>query len=608
MEAAGRSQRELRFGMFSVDLSAGELRKRGHRVRLQEQPFQVLALLLTCPGELVTREELRNRLWPAVNLVDFDHGLNIAINKLREALGDSAEKPRFVETLPRRGYRFIAALEEVQSRPDSAAAEAGRRIRALAVLPFECLSSNPEEEFFADGMTDELITTLAQISALRVVSRTSVMRYKGRRKSLPEIAHELKVDVVLEGTVVRSGNRVRIAGQLIDARTDTHLWAKKYETDLQDILAVQNDVAQALAQEIKIQLTPQEQARLTLARSVNPCAYDAFLKGRYWWNKRNPEALQKGLQFFLHAIEKDPGYALAYVGIADAYTMLGSAAYDAMPPREAMPKGKAAALKALELDPALGEAHVSLAQVLSAYEWDFPCAESEFKRSFELNPGYASAHHFYAVHLMGMGRQEEAIAEERRALELDSLSLTFRHNLARALHYAHRDDEAVAEEQGILEMDPTFYQAHNLLGWVFLGRGQKEEAVEKLQTALELSRGALIALANLGHAQGAADRPAEAVKTLQRLSELSKQRYIPAYYFAIVYAGLDQKDEAFASLERAYQERSNYLLFLNVVDPMVRLRSDPRFQDLVRRIGLPSGRGRGTVDGLLGSCAERNPR
>jgi TolB-like protein/Flp pilus assembly protein TadD len=601
MEPTRPPKPELRFGMFTVDLTVGELRRRRHRVRLQEQPFQVLALLLACPGELVTREELRNKLWAADTFVDFDHGLNIAINKLREALGDSAEKPRFIETLPRRGYRFIAALEEVQSEqsePDRAAAEPRRggpaqakagpgRIRSLAVLPLECLSTNPEEEFFADGMTDELITTLAQISALRVVSRTSVMRYKGTRKSLPEIARELKVDVVLEGTVVRSGNRVRIAGQLIDARTDTHLWAKKYESDLRDILAVQNDVAQALAQEIKIQLTPQEQARLALARPVDPLAYEAFLKGRYWWNKRNPEALQKGLQFFQQAMEKDPGYALAYVGIADSYTVLGSAAYDAMPPGEAMPRAKAAALKALELDPALGEAHVSLAQVLSAYDWDFPCAEKEFKRTFDLNPGYPSAHHFYAVHLMGMGRQEQAIAEERRALELDPLSLTFRHNLARALHYARRDDEAIAEERGILEMDPNFYQAHNLLGWVFLGRGQKDEAVAELQSALELSRGALIALANLGYAQGAAGNPAEAVKTLQNLSELSKQRYIPAYHFAIVYAGLDQKDQAFAWLEKAYQERSNYLLFLNVIDPMVPLRSDPRFQDLVRRIGLP---------------------
>lgn len=585
--------------MFSVDLSTGELRKQGHRVRLQEQPFQLLAMLLACPGELVTREELRKRLWAADTLVDFDHGLNIAINKLRDALGDSAEKPRFIETLPRRGYRFIAAVEPVQAEAGRAFAESeGRgparskaergRICSLAVLPLEWLSNQAGEDFFADGMTDALITTLAQISGLRVISRRSVMRYRNTRKSLPEIARELEVDVLVEGTVVRSANRVRIAAQLVDARTQTHLWANQYESDLRDILAVQSEVAQAIAQEIQIKLTPQEQARFASVRPVDPGAYEAFLKGRYWWNKRNPEALQKGLQFFQQAMDKDPGYAQAYVGVADSYTILASAAYDAIPPREAMPKAKAAALKALELDPGLGEAHVSLARVLSAYDWDFPEAEREFKRTFELSPSYPNAHHFYAVHLMSMGRQEEAIAEERRALELDPLSLTFRHNLARALHYAHRNEEAMAEERGILEMDPNFYQAHTLLGWVFLDQGQKEEALAELRSALERSGAALIALSNLGYAQGVTGNRAEAATMLETLSELSTQRYIPAYHFARVYAGLGEKDQAFAYLEKAYQERSNYLLFLKVIDPMVPLRSDPRFQQLLHRIGLPA--------------------
>jgi TolB-like protein/Flp pilus assembly protein TadD len=590
---------ELRFGVFSVNLTTGELRKQGHRVRLQEQPFQLLAMLLACPGELVTREELRNRLWAADTFVDFNHGLNIAINKLREALGDSAEKPRFIETLPRRGYRFIAAVEAEPQEVGRASGEAAGgeparpqadrgRICSLAVLPLECVSSEAGEDFFTDGMTDALITTLAQISALHVVSRTSVMRYKHTRKPLPEIARELKVDVLVEGTVVRSANRVRIAAQLIDGRTDTHLWANKYESDLRDILAVQSEVAQAIAHEIQVKLTPEEQVRFASTRPVDPGAYEAFLKGRYWWNKRNPEALRKGLQFFQESMDKDPGYALAHVGIADSYTILASAAYDAMPPREAMPKAKAAALKALELDPALGEAHVSLARVLSAYDWNFPEAEREFKRTFELNPTYPSAHHFYAVHLMCMGREEEAIAEERRALELDPLSLTFRHNLARALHYAHRDEEAIAEEQGVLDMDSNFYQAHTLLGWVFLAKGQQEEAVAELRTASELSRGALIALANLGYAQGVTGNRPEAVMTLERLRELSTERHVPGYQFAILSSGLGEKDQAFACLEEAYQQRSNYLLFLKVIDTMVPLRSDPRFQQLLRRIGLPT--------------------
>jgi TolB-like protein/Flp pilus assembly protein TadD len=591
-------QDKLRFGIFSVDLTTGELRKQGNRVRLQEQPFQLLAMLLAHPGELVGREEIRKRLWAADTFVDFDHGVNIAVNKLREALGDSAEKPRFIETLPRRGYRFIADVQPIQADVARTLAESevrrsawsqakGAQICCLAVLPLESLPSNSEEEFFADGMTEALITTLAQLSGLRVTSRTSAMRYKGTRKSVPQIARELQADVIVTGAVVRSGNRVRIAAHLIDARTDTHLWANNYESDLRDILTVQSDVAQAIAREIQVKLTPQEQIRFASARPVDAEAYEAFLKGRYWWNKRNPEALYKALQFFEQAKNKDPGYALAYVGVSDTYTILASAAYDAMRPYQAMPKAKAAALKALELDPMLGEAHVALARVLSAYEWDFPAAEREFKCTFELNPNYASAHHFYAVHLMAMGRQEEAIAEERRALALDPLSLTFRHNLARALHYAHRNEDAMMEARAILDMDSNFYQAHNLLGWALLENGQNEQAIAELRTALELSRGDLIALANLGYAEGVIGNRREALKVLENLRELAKTGYVPAYQFAIVHSGLNEKDQAFAALAEAYQERSNYLLFMNVIDPFVPLRSDPRFQGLAGRIGLP---------------------
>jgi tetratricopeptide (TPR) repeat protein len=309
--------------------------------------------------------------------------------------------------------------------------------------------------------------------------------------------------------------------------------------------------------------------------------------GRYWWNKRNPEALQKGLQMFQQALEKDPGYAMAYVGVADSYNLLSSFGYEAMPPRETRPKAKAAALKALELDQGLGEAHVSLAQVLANYDWDFPAAEKEFKRAIELSPGYPTGHDFYAIHLMAMGRQEEAIAEARHALELDPLSLILRNRLARALRYARRYDEGIAEERKALEMDPTFYISRVILGVMLLEEGQKEEALAEFQKAREFSRGSFFDLAWMGYCQAVTGRRAEAIKTLERLKELSKQRYIPAYYFAFVYAGLGERDQAFGQLERAYQERSDFLLFLKVTESMASLRSDPRFADLVRRIGLP---------------------
>ena len=640
MEEDHQARGRLRFGVFELDLRAGELRKHGLRVRLQEQPFQVLAALLGKPGEVVTREELQKKLWPADTFVDFDHGLNKTINKIREALGDSAESPRFVETVARRGYRFLAEVKVVDAAPvrsselatlPEPSAEARERpepggkpaalkpvppsvtlkmsalivllvmaslaswklyswkrpatiIRSLAVLPLESLSSDASQDYFADGMTDELISDLGQISALRVISRTSVMAYKRARKPLPEIARELDVDAVVEGTVLRSGDQVRITAQLIEAATDKHLWSRSYEGQLRDTLALQNQVAQAIADQIRINLNSQERAALKSVRVVNPQAYESYLKGRYFWNKRTAEGLKVALAYFNQAIEEDPRYAQSYSGLADTYALLGDWQYAVMTPKEALPRAKAAAIKALELDSTLGEAHNSLAFCLDGFDWDFPSAGKEFQRALELNPGYATAHHWYAWHLSLLGRYDEAIEEMRKAENLDPLSLIINADLAEILLLAHSYDESIRQSRKTIEMDPNFALAHNQLGQAYLQKQLSDEAITELQKAVQLSAGSPTCLANLARAYASSGKKSEAAKLLSDLKRRSSPRYSHAPEIAVVYAALGDKNQAMTWLEKGYEERFNPGVLLRPgFDP---LRSDPRFQEVVRRIGL----------------------
>ena len=460
-------------------------------------------------------------------------------------------------------------------------------IDSLAVLPFVNTSANPSTEYLSDGITESVINNLSQLPSLRVMARSTVFRYKGKEADAQKVGQELGVGAVLTGRLLERGDTLVVQTELMDVSKGTQLWGAQYNRRAADLLVVQEDISREISERLRLRLTGEEKMHLAKPPTTNSEAYQLYLQGRYWWNKRNPEALQKGLQFFQQAVDKDPGYALAYVGIADSYEVLAVFGYDVLPAHEALPKAKAAALKALELDPTLGEAHASRAMVLTMYDWDFPAAEKEFRRAIELNPGYPTAHSQYAFYLTGMGRFEESIVELRRALELDPLSLSIRHFLGRTLYWAHRADEAMAEERKVLEMDPNFYLSHYGVGQILLDKGQKEEAMAEFRRALEISPGNLISLAYIGHVQGATGNRAEATKILQRLSDQSKQRYIPAFYFAMVYAGLGQKDEAFEWLEKAYQERSNYLLFMRWYPSMVPLRSDPRFQDLVRRIGLP---------------------
>ena len=633
----------LRFGVFEMDLPAGELRKHGLKIRIQEQPFQVLAMLVQNAGKVVTREDLQKKLWPADTFVDFDHGLNKAINKIREALSDSAESPRYVETLSRRGYRFLAEVkdadapvrspglptqpqpsEEVRDRPDVTGKLAVHKqllrlhawkisafallalmaslatwrlhslmhrppvIRSLAVLPLESLSSEASQDYFADGMTDELISDLGQISALRVISRTSVMTYKHARKPLPQIARELNVDAVVEGTVLRSGDQVRITAQLIEAATDKHLWSQSYEGELRDTLTLQNKVASAIADQIRINLNPQEQAALKNTKFVNPQAYEFYLKGRYFWNKRTADGLKVALAYFNQAVDEDPKYAQAYSGLADTYALLGDWQYAAMTPKEALPKAKAAAIKALELDSTLGEAHNSLAFVLDGFDWDLDAGGKEFRQAIDLNPSYATAHHWFAWHLSLLGRYDEAIAEMRKAENLDPLSLIINADLAELLVLAHSYDESIRQSNKTIEMDPNFAMAHNQLAQGYLEKHMYSEAVTELEKAVRLSGGSPTCIANLARAYAASGKRSEAIRLLSGLQKRSNPTYSYGSEIATIYASLGNRDQAMNWLEKAYEERFNPGVLLRPgFDP---LRSDPRFEDLVHRIGLPRTR------------------
>jgi TolB-like protein/Tfp pilus assembly protein PilF len=563
----------IRFGAFEVDARNGELRKQGTRIRLQEQPFQLLQILLEHPGEVVTREELRRRIWPGDTFVDFDHGLNNAIKRLREALSDSAEAPRYVETIPKRGYRFIGSLT---AKPG--------RIESLAVLPLENLSRDPEQEYFADGMTEALISTLARIGALRVVSRTTAMHYKGVHRPLREIAQELHVDGVVEGTVLRCGDRARISVQLIDAHADTHLWAESYDRDLRDILALHSEVAQAIAREVSVKLTPHDQANFAHMRPVDPEAYEAHLKGRYYWNRR-PAELDKAMTQFGQAIAKDPGYAAALVGLADCLNSL--TAYGIAPRNQGSVKARRLAQRALEVDHSLAEAHSALA-LAAIYDYDFSTAEREFERAIELNPRYAPAHGIFSFYLVVMGRYEEAYTEAQRGLRLDPLSSISNAYLGWVYFYGRRYDLAIEQCQKTIGLDQNSAAAWGFLAWAQSCKSQHESAITSFRKACEIWPGSS-PIAWLGAACAAAGRRDEAHKVLEQLDQLSQQqRYAAPYGVARIYAALGQKDEAFRWLEAAYEQRANWMVIVKVDPGFDDLRSDQRFQELLRLMNFPT--------------------
>jgi len=625
MEDSKPIRGSVRFGVFEIDLRAGEVRKQGMRVKLQEKPFQVLALLLERPGEVVTREELQKKLWPEDTFVDFDHSMNTAVNKLREALGDSAESPRFIETLPKRGYRLIAPVQAAGQAAVSSAAPTpqprsamlgvaaalivvlvlaywgwtrwGQRATPpegrimLAVLPFHNVGGDPEQEYFSDGLTEEMISQLGRLhpERLRVIASTSAMHYKKTTKRVDQIGQELGVDYVLEGSVRRGGERVRITAQLVQVSDQTEVWSDSYESSEGDVLALQTEVARAIAQQIQLKLTPQEQARLAASRPINPKAHEAYLLGRHFWGKRSDEGLRKAIQSFEQAIAQDPNYAPAYSGLADAN--FSSSFWGLVPASEGMPKGAAAARKAVELDETLAEAHGSMA-FAKMWENDWPGAEAQYKRMIELNPGYAQGRIWHGDFLTSQGRTDEAVQEMRRALELDPLSLMVNNATGWHLYLARRYDEAIAQFKKALELDANFALAHYDLGRVYEQKGMYEQALAEFQKAASLSPETPYILAGLGYGYGRMGRRREAEKVLEDLKALSKRRPVGSLNLAIVHLGLGDKNRALDELEKAVTERDGWLRYLKadpIYDP---LRSEPRFQALMAQWRFP-GAGKG---------------
>ncbi len=640
----------VEFGRFRLLPHRRELRADGVAVELGSRAFDVLMVLVEARGALVTKDEILSRVWPDTvveenNLAVQISTLRKALAEDRDSIRTvSGRGYRFVaeirtspaeaaqstpsSNLPMTVSSLIGRESEHQETSDrlvgvvdttvasSSSRQPSRRLNwrvfashlarllvasfsrvlhsrdqtspqicSIAVLPLESLSGDPSQDYFADGMTDELISALAQIGALRVISRTSIMTYKRVRKLLPEIARELNVGAVVEGTVLRFGDRVRISAQLIEVPLERHIWAQSFEGDLRDTLVLQSSVARAIAEQIRVTVTEQEQAALRNSKPVNPVAYEACLKGRYFINKRTGDGLKKAIEYFSHAIERDPTYAAAFSGLADAYALSGDWKYGVLSPQDAFSKAKAAAKKALALDDNLAEAHASLAFALDLYGWDWEAAETEYQRAIKLDPGYATAHQWYSWHLMMMGRHSEGILELAKAESLDPLSLIISADMADALCVARRYEEAVQKSKKILEMDPNFAVGHYELGQALEQKNLHDEAIVEFQRAIELSGHSGAFNSYLGYAYAMSGRKEEAIKIVDDLHARHDQNPSADADIALIYVGLGDRDQAMIALNKAYEARFKASILLRpAFDP---LRSDARFQDLLRRIGLP---------------------
>ena len=624
METAGTTRQVVRFGVFDLDVRARSLRKSGIRIKIQGQPFDILVLLLSRHGEVVTREELRQKLWPADTFVDFEHSVNTAVMRLREALGDSPENPRFIETVPRYGYRFIAPVEwpaegasapavDVQGKEDGKKpkGKAGRlnfgtaglilallalavvslsfrglrsrlfarsdnpRIQSMAVLPFVNLTGNADQDYFADGMTEALTTELGKTDVVRVISRTSAMQYKQTKKSVPEIARELNVDAVVEGSVQPGSDRVSVTAQLIYAPTDRHLWAQTYDRDLRDAPALQREVAEAIAYAVQAKFTPKDESDPARNHQVDPQAYLEYLRGRFFWAQRTEEALDRSIYYYDRALQINPNFALAYAAKAEAYVPLAVMGYRA--PKEFLTKAEEMATKALALDDTLPGAHNALAAVLfNRNHW--VSAEREFKRAIELNPSYVTAHLWHGYFLEALGQQSANLAERKLALQLDPLSVNAGCAVGSAYFYLGQYDKAIEEYRKALELDPSFPTGLSWLGQVYEAKGMYADAIT--------AYGKAGSLAEVGHAYAASGRKAEARKVLRDLNQESEHRYVSPLDRALIYVGLGENDQALEWLEKA-EEQGVPLHHINVDQRFNSLRSDKRYQQLLRRIGFP---------------------
>jgi TolB-like protein/DNA-binding winged helix-turn-helix (wHTH) protein/Tfp pilus assembly protein PilF len=623
----------IQFGVFQANLDSGELFKQGLQIKLQKQPFEVLKALVERPGELVTREELRSKLWGADTFVDFDRALNKAVTAVRDALGDSADNPRFLETLPKRGYRFIAPVSvraangitdsDLHRPPDPPQNPAGlppslgshrwsrsiaaicalvlvtvlfagyvfqiltragvAPIRSIAVLPLRSISGDSAEERFADAMTDELITLIGAIGPVRVIGSTSTMRYKQSSKTAEEIARELNVDAFVQGTVLREADRIRINMRLTSVRPESQLWTQSYHRDLQNILELQAELARSIAENIQIRLTPKQSRMLARAKPVRPDAYEAYIKGRYFWNKRTEQGFANAVEYFQQAIGLDPNYAAAYAGLADSYLINYSGAVAP----ESMAKGRAAAITAVRLDSESAEAHTCLGRAKLFGDWDWSGAEEEFKRAISLNPNYATAHQWYGLYFSIMRRHNEAASEFERARNLDPVSAAANAHVGLGYYFARDYEKAIRAFRSTLELEPGFNFARRWLGLSYLRKGMLDAGLRECTLASEQGSGGWLALGALTYAQAVAGQREKAIAGMEQLQRLSQKTYVAPYLRATIYMALGERELAFEWLRKALDERSSALPFIQVHGWFDELRSDERFADLVRQIGLP---------------------
>jgi len=568
-------KRLYEFGPFQIDADERLLRRGGEVLPLPPKAIETLLALAASAGRVLEKDELIRTVWPDTFVEEGGLARNISL--LRRVLGDVTDKAQYIETIPRRGYRFIASVSQSQDR-------GAALTRSLAVLPLVNLSGDPAQEYFADGMTDELISYLLKIDALHVCSRTSVMNYKGVRKPLREIAKELQATWIVEGAVLHAEGRVRISVRLMEGATENHLWAETYERDMRQVLALQSEVAGDISREIRIKLTPPEQARLAQSRTVNPEAYQDYLRGRYFWNQRTGEALKRAREYFERAIEKDASYAPAHSGLADAYALMGSSGYDVMPPKEAMPRAKVAAANALQIDDTLAEAHAAMGYIKLAYDWDWFGAEQELARAIELKPNYPIAYQWQGELLMARSAPDEATNAFRRALELDPLSVPCNLGLGWSYYFCRKYGLAIEQFQKILEIAPNVPMALYGLGLSYHHNNQHQAGFIEFEKAYRATGGEVAAMMFMGVTHALAGRKKAAEEELAKLGALAERGYVPSVYLAFIYVALNDLDRAFELLEKACEERSSYLIFLNVQPWFEKLREDPRYELLSCRL------------------------
>jgi TolB-like protein/Flp pilus assembly protein TadD len=586
MEALRVTPRAVRFGVFEFDLCSGELRKQGRKIRLEGQPVRVLMQLLEQPGEVVTREELQRALWPADTFVNFEYSLNAAVKRLRRALGDSPENPRFVETLVKRGYRFVAPVAPVGAGAGHAMRFL-RSITSLAVLPFENADSGTE--YLSDGIAESIINSLSQLPSVQVMARSTVFRYKDRNVNPRVAGRRLNVQAVLLGRVQQRGDRLLVGTELVEVETGWLLWGEQYNRRLSDILAVEQEISKEISEKLRLRLSGMDRSRLVKRYTDSSEAYQYYLMGRYHWTRVNEGGLRKGIEFFEKAIQSDQRYALAYAGLADSLALL--AFFGLAPPGEVMPRAKEAAHTALGIDDQLAEAHASLAGILKVYDWNWPASERAYLRALELNPNYTVAHRGYAAYLSALGKAEQAMRQIRRAHELDPLSLTINMELAWNLYMAREYDQSIEQALRTLELDPEFHPTQHILGMAYEQRGKYAQACAAFQRAAAGAQQHPSPVAGRAHVLAIAGERGEAQRILEGLREAARQRYVSPYWPALICAGLGESEAAMEHLGRAYEQRDPWLVWLKTDPRLEVLHGEELFQSMLLRIGLAPGSG-----------------